>query len=594
MSKFNLNVKIYRNGAGSILDITPYLTKVVWKGALTNVCRSLDITYIFGTQDTSLPTEMINSGDIAYLYIDGTEIFRGEIITKNIVAESNQLNFNAVDYAYYLKKSKVSFNFSNITADKASKQIINSLELEEGELEASDIEVNRLLSDVTGYDAIMQMYTELHKQNSKFYYLYMNTNKVCVTEVDKILAGILITPNTSTDGTCNGNIISLTFTDSMQNMINRIQVLDSTGKKIDTIDAGNTSKYGVLQELYKQETGKDYKTVCENMLQGVEYNVSCEVLGDVTYITGNSVKIKYPLIEEIKDNFMYIQSDTHTWNFKNGQYITSLELSYSQKMDEKEYSASSTNNISAVALYGSAGEYKYCTTEEQKQILSLAFSQLGVPYVWGGNEWNVGMDCSGFTQQVYAHYGITLSRTTYTQVYQGSQVSKDELEPGDLVFPREDLGHVQIYIGGDQVIHEPKTGDVCKVSDMTGFYTARRILETRTPITSTASDADLSNATKMDIQITAYTSLDAGVGFTTASGKTVAYGMCASNIYPFGTKFYLTGISGVEDGIWEVQDRGGNEFNSASRLDLYLGADQSALDWANQVGRQNITGYKLN
>lgn len=78
MSKFNLNVKIYRNGAGSILDITPYLTKVVWKGALTNVCRSLDITYIFGTQDTSLPTEMINSGDIAYLYIDGTEIFRGK------------------------------------------------------------------------------------------------------------------------------------------------------------------------------------------------------------------------------------------------------------------------------------------------------------------------------------------------------------------------------------------------------------------------------------------------------------------------------------------------------------------------------------
>lgn len=118
---------------------------------------------------------------------------------------------------------------------------------------------------------------------------------------------------------------------------------------------------------------------------------------------------------------MYIQSSTHTWDIKTNKYTTKLELSDSKKMDEKEYAKTANGTIGAVASNREigAGDYSACTTEEQKQILSLAYSQLGVPYVWGGAEWNVGMDCSGFTQQVYAKYGLTLSRTTYTQVYQG-------------------------------------------------------------------------------------------------------------------------------------------------------------------------------
>lgn len=169
------------------------------------------------------------------------------------------------------------------------------------------------------------------------------------------------------------------------------------------------------------------------------------------------------------------------------------------------------------------------------------------------------------------------------------------LELGDLIFPSESLGHVQIYIGGGKVIQEPQTGDVCKVSPLSTVYVARRILTSRTPIKNTSSsNVNLSNATEMSMEITAYTGAKNEGGNESASGKTLEHGMIASNVYPFGTKFYLIGINGLDDGIFEVQDRGGNEFNSSNRLDIYMGLGQNALTKAVLIGRQTIKAYKIN
>lgn len=107
-------------------------------------------------------------------------------------------------------------------------------------------------------------------------------------------------------------------------------------------------------------------------------------------------------------------------------------------------------------------------------ILNEAYKHLGKDYVWGATGIQT-FDCSGFTQYVYNHAaGIEISRTTYTQINKGQEVSEDELEPGDLVFPH--TGHVGIYVGNGQMIHAPHTGDVIKVGPLYEFYEARRIL----------------------------------------------------------------------------------------------------------------------
>jgi cell wall-associated NlpC family hydrolase len=111
-------------------------------------------------------------------------------------------------------------------------------------------------------------------------------------------------------------------------------------------------------------------------------------------------------------------------------------------------------------------------------VVGVAMHYLGVPYVWGGASPR-GFDCSGLVMYAFAQIGVSLPHSSYAQAGMGAPVSMSQLEPGDLVF-FTGASHVGIYIGGGQFIHAPHTGDVVKISSLSGyyasaFYTARRI-----------------------------------------------------------------------------------------------------------------------
>ncbi len=95
-----------------------------------------------------------------------------------------------------------------------------------------------------------------------------------------------------------------------------------------------------------------------------------------------------------------------------------------------------------------------------QQIVSAAYSFLGIPYVWGGTT-TAGFDCSGMVQAAHAAAGISIPRVSWDQGAAGVQVSAEEALPGDIVY----YGwHVGIYIGNGQMIHAPEEGDVVKIS----------------------------------------------------------------------------------------------------------------------------------
>lgn len=107
-------------------------------------------------------------------------------------------------------------------------------------------------------------------------------------------------------------------------------------------------------------------------------------------------------------------------------------------------------------------------------IINEAYNHLGKAYVWGATGPS-NFDCSGFTQYVFRKAaGVDITRTTYSQINVGRAVTRDQLQPGDLIFSH--AGHVGIYVGGGNMIHAPQTGDVVKVSPVTKFYAARRII----------------------------------------------------------------------------------------------------------------------
>jgi peptidoglycan DL-endopeptidase CwlO len=113
-------------------------------------------------------------------------------------------------------------------------------------------------------------------------------------------------------------------------------------------------------------------------------------------------------------------------------------------------------------------------------VVGVAMSQMGTAYVWGGGAPG-GFDCSGLVMWAYAQVGVSLPHSSYAQYGYGVPVSRDQLQPGDLVF-FDGLGHVGIYIGGGQFVHAPHTGDVVKISSLdeswyaSAYVGARRIL----------------------------------------------------------------------------------------------------------------------
>ena len=89
------------------------------------------------------------------------------------------------------------------------------------------------------------------------------------------------------------------------------------------------------------------------------------------------------------------------------------------------------------------------------RIASYAQQFVGNPYRYGGNSLTNGIDCSGFTQQIMAKFGYSISRTSSSQSGDGRAVSTSNLRAGDLVFYGDggSIDHVALYIGGGQVVH---------------------------------------------------------------------------------------------------------------------------------------------
>lgn len=100
-------------------------------------------------------------------------------------------------------------------------------------------------------------------------------------------------------------------------------------------------------------------------------------------------------------------------------------------------------------------------------IVNFATQFVGNPYVWGGTSLTGGADCSGFTQSVFANFGISIPRTAASQSGSGTPVDLSQIQAGDLLFYQGSggIGHVSIYMGNGQVVHASNSNTGITISD---------------------------------------------------------------------------------------------------------------------------------
>ena len=150
-------------------------------------------------------------------------------------------------------------------------------------------------------------------------------------------------------------------------------------------------------------------------------------------------------------------------------------LTAAEPADSSEIRAESTERTGLVARFDSMRQNMSSAATE---LVVNAMGFLGVPYKFGGNTVDTGFDCSGFVRSIYEQsFGLLLPRRAAEQARATTEISREELKPGDLVFfntMRSAFSHVGIYIGDNKFIHSPRTGERVRVDDMRqSYWTAR-------------------------------------------------------------------------------------------------------------------------
>ena len=144
--------------------------------------------------------------------------------------------------------------------------------------------------------------------------------------------------------------------------------------------------------------------------------------------------------------------------------------------NSKKTTSSSSSSTGGNAVYDTATDY------------------LGLKYVWGGASLTSGADCSGFTQQIYKKFGVSLPHHAADQAKMGTKItSKKNLQAGDLVFfgSKNNITHVGIYGGDGKFIESPHTGAsvrVSKLSSRKDFVSGSRFSKINSA-TSTSSNS---------------------------------------------------------------------------------------------------------
>ncbi len=221
--------------------------------------------------------------------------------------------------------------------------------------------------------------------------------------------------------------------------------------------------------------------------QGTEYDILAQISrGDSYETVGDPVNGWYPVQVGSIDGWVsgeYVTAQTsysygetreeeEARNAREAEAVVQAESSAQEAQipgDETAAEETAGSGSGAVAAAGSG------TAVTGQAVIDYACQFIGNPYVWGGTSLTDGADCSGFVQSVYAHFGISLPRTTYDMVNSGYGVSYEEAQPGDLILYD---GHVGLYMGDGTIVNAMNEADgigICN-ADYANIIAVRRVI----------------------------------------------------------------------------------------------------------------------
>lgn len=327
-------------------DITEYVSSISWGGSRSEVARKLELKVVNAPLDDNITPLTIDLADPVYLFEDDgvTELFRGFVTEREASSTQGVVTYVAYDLLFYTLKSKATYNFSSKTAETIAKMVCNDMEIPVGSLASTGLTQKLIVQNVSIYEIIMQAYTQAYQQNGVSYRVTAKKGLLNVEEMGKIVCEIELTEDS--------NITSSQYKETLTNMVNKVRIYDGEGNQTGVVQNDtDVKKYGIFQQVYTKEEGKDPTTTAKSMFKGVEKTFTLNCVNHNGAVTGAGAVVRDSSTG--LSGVVWIDADTHTWN--NGVATMSLTVTLKQMMDTKENNSSQKEDSSSGSGSGDSG-----------------------------------------------------------------------------------------------------------------------------------------------------------------------------------------------------------------------------------------------
>lgn len=356
-------------------DITPYIISADWNGDLDQAARKLSFQIAYTKKDKNWTNAIINVGDrVSLTYTTDTTaaqaetkqtpssptttkadttktdtaktstkngsavVFQGVVFLQSRNSASFTMDFTAYDNIVYLAKSKTTVKFSGCTIKDAITQVCNSLGVTVGTMhdDCSKYQVNLVEDGKSGSEIIKDCLDVATAWTGWTYHITMVDNKLNVVRCDNTVQSYKITDTT--------NLIDASHSNSIEDMVNQVQVLDKDGNIMGYVkNDDDIKKYGLLQDVYKVEDKKNTQQAAKAMLKKMAGNSSISCIGDIQCISGYAVDVTD---EQINGKFL-ISADSH--KLAGNKHTMDLTLRYI--VQESQSAGSKTEGNVPDAVY---------------------------------------------------------------------------------------------------------------------------------------------------------------------------------------------------------------------------------------------------
>ncbi len=303
-------------------NVSELVLNVTASGSKSECARRLTVQLSQSPTDDKLPEVNVRAGSQIQYSADDYEFF-GVITSVKKATSGNSIEIKASDFGIYAKRNSTTQKIKNASPQTAAKSLCRCFDIKTGYLENCDTTFSRNFVNTSLYSAIMTGYTLDSKKTNIQYQMRFIDGLMCVVERGAII-GCVIEPEV--------NLISATYSESIENAVNRVDLYDKNGTLKNSIE-GDTS-YGIMAQsvTLSKEHDLDYarSIIEERKIERAANPV--QIRGCAECITGNAVFVYEPYTG-LYGKF-YIDADTHRW--KAGVYTTTLTLNFENLMDEQE------------------------------------------------------------------------------------------------------------------------------------------------------------------------------------------------------------------------------------------------------------------